>query len=371
MNVLIWGAGEFGRYIYHEIAQRENIIIKKFVDSNYEKWGEKIDGISIISPDEIELYYATGDIILIAFMNGISLFDKFIKKDNYKVGLIKNKVLELRRQLEEDIFHDPNILWNDAECLKQPVLYSLETNIEDGCNLNCRGCSHFSSLFHRGEKVEFNIFCKDLKKIAENIFIYRFNLLGGEVLLNDRLTEYIEYAAELMPYTDIVLISNGLLIPKQNLSFFECCKKYGVTIAISGYKPTLAMKDDIVQILNENEVAFVFRNAVEDFGKNIDLSGQNDRQIAVKRCRENRCHFMRQGKIYKCPFEALGNKFFSHFNIDAMIEGGIDIYKEGLDWQQVVNVLHNDPVDACKYCGVEERIEWRVASPPVIEDWII
>lgn len=371
MDVLVWGTGKFGTYISQQIKQRKNVSVKKFIDSNCDKWGKKIDGIGIISPDKIEQYYVAGDVILIAFMDGISIFDEFIFKGVYKVGLIRNKVLEAKMKLDEDIFNDPNILWNDAEYLCKPIIHSLETNIEDGCNLNCRGCSHFSNLFQKGDKVSFEIFCKDLKKIAENTYVYRFNLLGGEVLLNDRIVEYIEYTAKLMPYTDIVLVSNGLLIPKQSKEFFESCRKNNITIAISGYKPTMAMKDDITRVLDENGVVYVFRRVVEDFGKNIDLSGKNDRQTAVKRCRENGCHFMRQGKIYKCPFEALGNKFFLHFNIDARIEGGIDIYQDELDWQQVVNILNNEPVDACKYCGVEERIEWRVANNPVIEDWII
>lgn len=371
MNILIWGTGKFALYILKQIRQRENVVVKHFIDSNCEKWGEKIDGISVVSPDNIRNYCSENEVILIAFTNGIDIFDRITICNTYKVGFIRNRVFEAQLSLAEDILKDSNILWSDADYLNKPMLYSLETNLEDGCNLNCRGCSHFSSLFHKGEKVPFETFCKDLKKISENVFIYRFNMLGGEALLNERIVEYIEYVVKLMPHTDIELVTNGLLIPKQSKEFFECCRKNNVTIAISGYKPTMAMKDDITRVLDENGVVYVFRRVVEDFGKNIDLSGKNDRQTAVKRCRENRCHFMRQGKIYKCPFEALGNKFFSHFNVDARIEGGIDIYQEKLDWQQVVSILHNDPVDACKYCGVEERIEWRVANNPVIEDWII
>lgn len=371
MNVLLWGTGKFALYIYQQIKQSKSITLKSFVDSDSKKWDTKFNGIRVISPTEIDDYYCENDFILIAFTNGIEVFDNIATNNKYKIGFIRNRVFEARLPLAEDILNDPNILWNDADYLDKPILHSLETNVMDGCNLNCRGCSHFSNLFERDEKVSFDTFCKDLKKITENVFVYRFNLLGGEALLNDNIVDYIDYATELMPNTDIELISNGLLIPKQSKKFFECCKKNDVTIGISGYKPTLAMKDSIIRMLNENGVIYIFRNAVEDFGKNIDLSGNNDRYESVKRCRENRCHFVRQGKIYKCPFEALGNKFFSHFNIDARIEGGIDIYQEGLDWQQVVSTLHNDPVNACKYCGVEERIQWCIANDPVIEDWII
>ena len=371
MKVLIWGTGNFGKYISQQIGQKEDIDIKCYVDSNQQKWGTKLNNKPIIAPDEIIEFYEKNDVILVAFTNGITVFEQIKSRYNCKFGIVRNCVFEAKLQLKNDILKDNNILWNDAEFLQKPMLQSLETNVMDGCNLNCRGCSHFSNLFHRDEKIDFGTFCKDLKRITDNVYIYRFNMLGGEILLNNQLIDYIEYAKKVMPDTDIELVTNGLLIPKQDKSFFECCKKNNVIIGISGYKPTLALKNEIIKVLEENQVTYIFRDVVEDFGKNIDLTGKNDVEIAVKNCRESKCHFMRRGKIYKCPFEALGNKLFTHFNVDIELKGGIDIYRDDLNWQEVVNRLHNNPVEACRFCGKEERIEWRVANPPCLEDWII
>lgn len=371
MKVLIWGTGNFGKYISQQIEQKQNIDIKCYIDSNQQKWGTQFNNRLIISPSELEKFYEKNDVILVAFTNGITIFEQINVKYNCKFGIIRNCVFEAKLQLKDDILTDNNIIWNDAEFLQKPMLHSLETNIMDGCNLNCRGCSHFSNLFHRDEKIKFETFCRDLKRITDNVYIYRFNMLGGEALLNNRLIDYIEYAKKVMPDTDIELVTNGLLIPKQDKSFFESCRKNGVIIGISGYKPTLALKNQIIEVLEENQVTYIFRDVVENFGKNIDLAGKNDIEIAVKSCRESRCHFMRQGKIYKCPFEALGNKLFTHFNIDIELNGGIDIYKEDLNWQEVVSSLHNNSVEACRFCGKEEQIEWRVANPPCLEDWVI
>lgn len=370
MNIFIWGTGNFGHYIWEQIKCREDIKVKYFLDSNKEKWGTKIDNIAIISPDMIRKFYCENDVILMAFTNSIRIFEWF-ENQIFKVGFVRNRVFESKMKLGHNLLEDRNILWNDDAILEKPMLQSLETNIVDGCNLNCRGCSHFSNLFRKDEKVDFETFCNDLTQIANHVYIYRFNMLGGEALLNDRIVEYIDFAANLMPYTDIELISNGLLIPNQSEAFFECCKKNDIVIGISGYKPTLRMKDKIVQVLEEHGVNYIFRQQVDDFGKNIDLSGNNIAEETVKRCRENRCHFMRRGKIYKCPFEALGNKLFSYFDIDIQIDGGIDIYDDGLEWKQAVKILHDNPVEACRYCGKEERIEWKIANVPMLEDWIV
>lgn len=37
----------------------------------------------------------------------------------------------------------------------------------------------------------------------------------------------------------------------------------------------------------------------------------------------------------------------------------------------MVRRLRNEPVDGCRYCGVEERTEWSVENNPQIEDWIV
>lgn len=371
MKVYIWGAGNFGQYVYKQLKTKCEVKEIRFVDQNSEMWDKKVEGIIVLSPSQLEEQYQDGDVILIAFINGIELFMNIYQKP-YRIGVLRNKFFNGKREFCLHWMEDPCLLWNDSEWLiNKPMLHKLETNIVDGCNLNCRGCSHFSNLFSQQDKIPFATYRKDLKKIADNLYIDQFNMLGGEALLNKDIIDYIEYTSEIMPETEIILITNGLLIPKMSKDFFECCKKNDVTIAISGYKPTLKLKDSIIEILKVHEVDYNFRRDVSDFGKNIDLKGENEPEIAVTRCRENTCHFLRQGRIYKCPFEALGNKFFSHFNLNIRLSGGVDIYQDDLDWRVVANNLCNKPVDACRYCGKEERIEWKNGTEPVIEDWIV
>lgn len=371
MNVVIWGAGKFGQHIEAHLRTSEAIIVKCFVDANKELWGTKIGDIEVLSPEDLyELEKI--DVILVAFYNCMLFYEEIAQNKKYKYGFILNRVWQQKIGLKDNLLEDENIIWNDADYIKDmPIIKKLETHIVDYCNLNCRGCSHFSNLYHCGEQIPFETYCKDLEQITKKAFVVNFNMLGGEALLNERIVEYMELARKLMPHTDIQLISNGLLLLKQSETFFECCRKNKILISISGYNPTLKIRNEIEEILNRNSVAYIFRADVMDFGKNIDLTGSADRYEAEKRCREHTCHFLRNGKIYKCPFEALGNKFFKHFNIDISLEEGNDIYAQDLDWTEMINRLDWAPVDACKYCGVEERIEWKVTHKPMIEDWVV
>lgn len=372
MNIAIRGTGKFGKYVYNEIKNNNQIRVKYFVDSNCSVWGDTIEGIPIISPADLEFKAADElDYVLVAFVNSIEKFKDIVVTDKYKYGFIRNRVLDAKLHIDADLRSNHNIIWSDAEYLKKPILRSLETNVVDNCNLNCKGCSHFSNLFKCGDEIPFETFCKDLKQISEHLYINNLYLLGGEVLLNSRIVDYIRYARQVLPYSDIELVSNGLLIPRQKPEFFECCVENDVMISMSGYKPTLLLEKQIRDTLEKYHVIYAFREEVKEFGKNIDLSGKEDKHQAVQRCRESRCHFLRNGKIYKCPFQALGNVFFEHYNIDIRFDGGTDIYKNNLNWEELVDSLHNAPIDACRYCGKEERMEWQVSNNPSVSDWII
>lgn len=372
MDIAIWGTGNVGKYIYEQLENNKNYRVRYFVDSNALLTGKRINGIEILSPEQLQKRFTDElEFVLIAFIDGISIYERLLDMKLSRFGIVRNRVFELKLHLMLDLFQDPNIFWNGTAYSDKPLLRNLETNIVDNCNLNCKGCSHFSNLFNHDACVPFDVYCRDLKQIADNVYIYQFNMLGGEAILNDRILEYIDYTRKLLPYTYIELVSNGLLIPRQPEEFFQCCALNDITISISGYKPTLLLQDKIRDILERYHIAYIFREDVKEFGKNIDLSGTADKEEAVQRCRENKCHFFRYGKIYKCPFEALGNVFFEHFGLDVRLNGGIDIYEKGLNWDTLTERLQHEPVEACRYCGPEEKIEWEVANQPEVDDWLI
>lgn len=374
MNIAIWGCGKFGKYIFEQLKNKQGYKVIAWVDSNPNKYkgGGKIENLPVISNQEVkERMQIDIDIVLVAFVDSLELLREMSYEKSYRYGFIKERVLHAFLQLSDNLLEDRNIIWNNSEFIDKPILPTLETNIVDYCNLNCKSCSHFSNLFNNGDKVPFETFCRDLEQLSQKVFIGQFNMLGGEALLDDKIIEYIVFSRKMLPYTDITLVTNGVLLPKQTDDFFRCCIENDILISISGYRPTLQMKDKIQNILEKSNVIYGLRDDVIEFGKNIDLSGRADKNVAMQRCRQSKCHFFRNGKLYKCPFEALGNKFFQYYEIDVCLEGGIDIYDGNINWERVVSQICENPVDACRYCGVEEKVEWSVGNSPQVEDWIV
>ncbi len=369
-RIAIWGAGKFGQYVCGQLKERDNIELVYFIDKNEKLWGKKIEDVEVITPDILnENKVEKLDYILIAFLNGINIYEELKKYTDTQWGVINDAVFLKKLDLAMELLTDGNIFWI-ADSTK-PLIRTLETNIVDYCNLNCKGCSHFSNLYKKGDMVSIEDYCNDLAQIAKNTNVRRFNLLGGETLLNNRIIEYITFARNVMPYAEIWIITNGLLLPKQDEIFFQCCLDNNIGIDISEYKPTALVIDKIKDVLEKYGINYNIRDNKGDFGKNIDLLGRADRCEAMKHCRQHECHFFRRGRLYKCPFEALGNKFFEHFHLDIRLDGGTDIYDEKLDWNDLVDKLEKKAIDACKYCGEEVRFKWEVSSQPTMNEWTI
>lgn len=207
--------------------------------------------------------------------------------------------------------------------------------------------------------------------MSKKIFIEHFDLLGGEVFLAENLAKYIECLRKYMPKTTITIVSNGILIPRQSSELLSYIKENRVVVSITQYPPTVKLGDEIRNMLEKFGMVYELRNVVRDFGRNIDLTGRNDPYKAQTQCRENGCRFLRDGKIYKCPFSALGSYFFAQYHIPLHFEEGVDIYDETIDLEHALNSLNTDPIELCRYCGKEERFAWEISNKPASSEWIV
>lgn len=369
MNIAIWGAGKFGLYVGKQLYDVCNIVC--FID-NYPEGRDTLLEKKVVSPEEyLKIYENQTDMVLIAVMNWCMVYEQIRQMKVKKFGVIDSCVYQYQLVISRDIISDIRICWNSEFESKKAYMKTLETNVVDFCNLNCKGCSHFSNLFCKGDTVGFESFEKDIKQLSNKVLILHFDLLGGEPFLSTDLAKYIKCLRDYMPKTSITIVSNGILIPRQNEELLSFIKENNVLISITQYPPTIKLKSAIEDTLNKFGIKYEFRKGVKNFGKNIDLSGKNNPYIAQTKCREILCRFLRNGKIYKCPFSALGNNFFDKFDIALHFEEGIDIYNETIDLQKSLDLLDTEPIEQCRFCGEEEHFIWEMSSNPEYKEWIV
>lgn len=371
MKIAIWGAGKFGQYVMEQLLANDSVELQCIID-NYADSCQKINNIEIVSPNVfLKRYDSETDCVLVAFTEGLSILQQLKDMGIKTYGFIHKRVFHYKMKLELDILKDCNILWNYEKELYLPRMETLETNVVDFCNMNCRGCSHFSNIFRKGDFVPYEVFESDIKQLSDKVFIQQFNLLGGEVFYSENLDDYINCLRKYMPKTVIELVTNGMLIPQQKTELMRVIQQEQVTVSITEYSPVTKVKDKIRDKLDEYHIYYEFRPVVETFGKNIDLSGKNEPFAAQSKCRENTCQFLRNGKIYKCPFSALGNIFFEHYNIPLSFDEGVDIFDINMNWKEYADTVRTQPIEQCKYCGTEERFGWEISNNPQKEEWLI
>ena len=116
------------------------------------------------------------------------------------------------------------------------TISSLEVHIAEHCNLNCQCCNHYSPLA-KEEFLDINIFEKDLNRLSQltNGNISYLKLLGGEPLLCPNLIDYFQTARKYFPNSNIVLMTNAILLNKCDDNFYEALRKYDIEICLTKY----------------------------------------------------------------------------------------------------------------------------------------
>ena len=261
---------------------------------------------------------------------------------------------------------------------KQPYLAYFEINIVDHCNITCNGCSHFSPLaeerFSPLETVQ-----SDLRRMSEltDKNVDEIHLLGGEPLLHPDLTEILVTARGLFPNTILSVITNGILLSKQDELFWEVCRNNRITIEVTKYPINLDY-EKIIKEVEDRKVKFKYHSytgkAIKTMYKvPLDISGSQDKKVSFSNCTlANRWIALMDGKIYTCQIAPNITHFNKKFGVNMELEDGdfIDIYKaQNID--EILSFL-SVPKPFCKYCKTTEIINdipW-TPSKGNFDEWV-
>lgn len=251
---------------------------------------------------------------------------------------------------------------------------SLEIHVADHCNLNCVGCTHYSPISETN-LLDINKLKNDLellKKSRLSIFMKEIRLLGGEPLLHPEIDKIIKTTREFFPKKKIIIVTNGILLNKENQLLEDTCKDANVIIKITKY-PVLINFDSIIKRLKNKGVK------CEIYGDRCNSDSFFLSRISLKKkskwenyfhCFEQTCMQLKDGKIYTCPQSAysyiLNKKFSSEFKLSR---------KDYLDLKST-NFLDFikfkfSPKPFCGYCVFpRKKIPWKL-SDKASEEWII
>jgi len=257
---------------------------------------------------------------------------------------------------------------------KKPVLSRLEYHAAEHCNLNCKGCFHFSNLVSSDKFPSITQFSADMSRLSElfgNIGI--ISLMGGEPLLNPQLPQIIREARKTFPRAKINLRTNGILYQKIEGDLLESIISSDVLIQVSLYKPMAHKRDELKHFFGAKKIRHWISNPILHFGKYLNLKGSSTPKRSISQCHASRCTFLKDGYIARCPLPFNIEHFNSYFdqNISMKCEW-IHIYENNADGL-AINKRLREPMESCRYCGNMEWVGWEKNSPDnrvKIEDFV-
>ena len=236
------------------------------------------------------------------------------------------------------------------------ILPDLEVHIADNCNLNCKGCTHFSPLFD-SVGVNFESRINDIEGVRGKVDgIARLDILGGEPLLNHELDKYASTIRHMLPDTRISIFSNGILIPKLSDESLKVISDNNIGFMISLYMPTEKIMGKIKQRLNDFNIRYKLTVARGKF--NLPITIKKDTSLPHK-CISNGCVSISDGKIARCPTLLYVHKFNEAFN-ERLPENGIYSIKDCPSGDDLRKLMKKE-VPLCKFCVLNE-IDWDVCG---------
>lgn len=233
-------------------------------------------------------------------------------------------------------------------------IHLIEYHVVDHCNLNCKGCAHFSPLanpwYARIEDFE-----KDLKRLTSLIEIERFCLFGGEPLLHPQLGEFCKIARKYLPNSDIFILSNGITILEIIPSLVDILKENNIRMKFTQYPLKNVHYDEIENRLNSLGINCRIRK--EKNGADKTLRHHVLSHERVKHQSNDDCIMLnvgsvqlRNGRLYLCPIQAYIDIYNNKYHENYLADQFIDIYSDDVTDKDILDFCgkHNDFCDFCR-----------------------
>ena len=296
------------------------------------------------------------------------------------------KIMKMLKKLIRKIYPatklEMDAVFRNQEFLKRSIinttpmpLIHFSIHLTEHCNLNCCGCSHFCNLHKEPEFLDLKEFERDFARLSELFHgeAEYIHLMGGEPLLHPQITDMFPIARKSFPHADLKILTNGILLPKMQDSFWNACRENNIIITPSQFP----IKVDYREVQRKAEhfgVRCLLVWEKSEFRKDVlDLDGFHDPLTNFLKCTHpNNCTFFSHGRFCTCNIPLnIGNfNTFFHKNLRLSEQDYIDIYK-AKSGQEILSFL-TKPIPFCRYCALEkwERgLAWKV-SKQEISEWI-
>lgn len=244
---------------------------------------------------------------------------------------------------------------NEYEKLKldgRMVIPYMPVFLTTKCSLNCDKCNNLiPDIKEKRGSFDFSInkVKSSLETILNNVQELTFcEFVGGEPFLFNHLAEMIEYAGNQRKIRQIIIITNGTVIPSEEILCL--LHKYNVIVRISDYG-LFEKIAKLVAVLEKNDINVKILQDMKwlDSG-NIKARGRSDEEIHFQynRCEMSiRCKCLYEDSLYTCARIA-GLAMLNAYNESEDVLNINDTLTE----HQLRNFYLHETGHGCDYCDM-------------------
>jgi glycosyltransferase involved in cell wall biosynthesis len=318
----------------------------------YPIWGKLIRAHllhNLVYPSNV---YDEDRVILCQILKKLPLLQKvdrmlYYYSDDNDMSVSRNPELSIVRKQGESVnrklVHD--LLLAEAVDLDIPISY--------GCNLNCAGCNHFSSLYSEADSFEdvkaVEKYIKHFSGLGASIGV-TWNVIGGEPLLHSDLVSILSLIRKYFS-GPIRLWTNGILLHGMNEDFWDVLSVCDITLLVTKYP-----KVDLAVLSHHSEVRYYCLN--RDYFDMIRLSRNcGDGSLNFSNC-SCRHLTVTKNRVYKCVVAPHIENFNAYFNENITVsEDSYIPLADVVSWKQL-REFGNQSCSLCAYCGKKTKSEW-------------
>lgn len=353
MNLVIWGCENEGIEMFNSIKKIGKDTVKCFADRNWDKVGNKVENLDVVSIYKVKDMLLKKEIDLIIAPSYLTAqgLEQYLRWN----GIPWEKIYIMHVKIFDELLKIEGSMKKMLAREKLHHITSLEYEVVEHCNLNCKGCCYFANITEKKYKTV-ESFEQDLRRISELVdSIGTFKLLGGEPLLHDRLSEFIIAARKIYPWMRIAIVSNGILVRKIPDTLIKVMQENDAYFELTIYPINQPYLDNILIFLKEKQLGYKICHVADEFCGRLRIEGDSNAVIAENKC-EGNCFTFGDGYIGKCPEAFKINVFNTKFG-KSLPESKLDLYDEKLTGIKLKEYLYN-PIDLCSFCGKPKFYEW-------------
>ena len=235
---------------------------------------------------------------------------------------------------------------------------NIDVHITTHCTLKCRDCSHHIPYYSKEAQHVMSL--DEYKKYIEIMLkhidkLYNVVLVGGEPMLHEDLKDFIKYSCTKKQIEQVLIITNGTIIPNEEV--LNSMKNPKVKVVISNYSINKSLKNskikELLNILKQEKIKYYYDENFKFYRQpEINIKDKITDEIELNnnfyRCGFKNCTNLGLGKVYPCAQA----KYIETLDYDMKKDSYVDLLNSKHLRKDFINFYKKNYFSVCECCDM-------------------